>query len=33
MPTKIIITLKGIVIHAEMLDTQCVKSIANTLPI
>ncbi|HNQ64103.1 MAG TPA: cyclophilin-like fold protein [Syntrophorhabdus sp.] len=33
MPTEIIITLKGITIHAELLDTPCAKAIANVLPV
>jgi len=33
MPTEIIITLKGITIHAALLDTPCAKAIANVLPV
>jgi len=33
MPTEIIITLKEIIIHAELLDTPCAKAIVNVLPI
>ena len=33
MPTEIIITLKEIIIHAELFDTPCAKAIANVLPI
>ena len=33
MLTEIIITLKGISIHAEMFDTPCAKAISNILPI
>ena len=33
MPTEIIITLKEIIIHAELFDTPCAKAISNVLPI
>ena len=33
MPTEIIITLKEIIIHAELFDTLCAKAISNVLPI
>lgn len=33
MPTKITITLKEIIIHAELFDTPCAKAITNILPI
>ena len=33
MSTDITITLKEIIIHAELLDTPCAKAIVNVLPI
>ena len=33
MPAEIIITLKEIIIYAELFDTPCAKAITNALPI